>query len=612
MTTANEMTANKAKANLRSLLDKVNKATGKEHANLSEGVETLVLGYGVDKTEVFDGVIELEGEFEPGEPEITDYYEAGVASAEPKFVKRLAENFATAETILPYVPTADESIEDFLSAIKELCERANLGYVLYPIKDSLSYGEISYLAKTLELVEGGYCGPSAFDGPLLYRVILPENFTVKDDLYGEVLEIYDLSGQWTIEDFEARSTTVYNLYSPYAGESKLKKDENGFIWYVDDDNCFLCDYRGKSKAIALPESYNGREYKIFGNALKCLSVESIYIPKGVKNFEGYIFEENKLNYKVKIVVDSVDEWFEKNFEVRGSNPFALGNCELHCGGEAAVYVVAPAGCKSIGQYQFYNYKGLKSITLPEGVLSIEQYAFLDCTGLKVIDVPGSVTSIGSNAFYGCTGLEEIDIPGSVTSIGSNAFYGCTGLKVIDIPDSVTNIGSNAFYGCTGLKKINIQNGVTNIGDSAFSGCTGLEEFTLPKSISNLGSSVLGYCTGLKRLVHYGNKISSYMCAMCTQLTDVTINDDITVISSYPFANCVALTNVTVNGSIKISNSYLRFDNSPELTVESMVNIMNAFVKNTGLSYTVYFGTTNLNKLTAEQKAVATNKNIKLA
>ena len=77
MTTANEMTANKAKANLRSLLDKVNKETGKEHSNLSDGVETLVLGYGVDKTEVFDGVIELEGEFESGEPEITDYYEEG-------------------------------------------------------------------------------------------------------------------------------------------------------------------------------------------------------------------------------------------------------------------------------------------------------------------------------------------------------------------------------------------------------------------------------------------------------------------------------------------------------------------------------------------------------
>lgn len=71
------ITAKDVVANAKSLLEKINKETGKEHENLSEGVETLVLGYGVDKTEVFDGNIELEGEFEPGEPKITDYYEEG-------------------------------------------------------------------------------------------------------------------------------------------------------------------------------------------------------------------------------------------------------------------------------------------------------------------------------------------------------------------------------------------------------------------------------------------------------------------------------------------------------------------------------------------------------
>ena len=61
----------------RSLLAKINQETGKEHKSLSEGFEDLALGYGVDQTEVFDGNIELEGEFEPGEPKITDYFEEG-------------------------------------------------------------------------------------------------------------------------------------------------------------------------------------------------------------------------------------------------------------------------------------------------------------------------------------------------------------------------------------------------------------------------------------------------------------------------------------------------------------------------------------------------------
>jgi hypothetical protein len=72
-----QTTAKTVKGNIQSLLAKANKETGKEHTNLSDAFEDLILGYGVDQTEVFDGNIELEGEFEPGEPKITDYYKDG-------------------------------------------------------------------------------------------------------------------------------------------------------------------------------------------------------------------------------------------------------------------------------------------------------------------------------------------------------------------------------------------------------------------------------------------------------------------------------------------------------------------------------------------------------
>ena len=71
------ITAKTVKANIQSLLAKANKETDKEHTNLSDAFEDLILGYGVDQTEVFDGNIELEGDFEPGEPKITDYFEEG-------------------------------------------------------------------------------------------------------------------------------------------------------------------------------------------------------------------------------------------------------------------------------------------------------------------------------------------------------------------------------------------------------------------------------------------------------------------------------------------------------------------------------------------------------
>ena len=73
-------TAKIVKGNIQSLLAKANKTTGKEHASLSEAFEDLNLGYGIDKENVFDGTIELQGELEPGEKTIIDYYEEGKAA----------------------------------------------------------------------------------------------------------------------------------------------------------------------------------------------------------------------------------------------------------------------------------------------------------------------------------------------------------------------------------------------------------------------------------------------------------------------------------------------------------------------------------------------------
>ena len=101
---------------------------------------------------------------------------------------------------------------------------------------------------------------------------------------------------------------------------------------------------------------------------------------------------------------------------------------------------------------------------------------------------------------------------------------------------------------------------------------------------------------------------------CTNLTDLTIKVNSLKPNYYMFDYCSALTNVTIEGTIKITNNSFRIDYSDNLTVESIMNFINAFEDNSSLSttYTVYFGKTNLDKLTDEQKAVATAKNIALA
>lgn len=68
------ITANDVLAIERSLLSKINKETGKQHGNISEGVQTLVLGYRTGDVEDWDGKIIVNGEIVK---DVKDYFEEG-------------------------------------------------------------------------------------------------------------------------------------------------------------------------------------------------------------------------------------------------------------------------------------------------------------------------------------------------------------------------------------------------------------------------------------------------------------------------------------------------------------------------------------------------------
>lgn len=107
----------------------------------------------------------------------------------------------------------------------------------------------------------------------------------------------------------------------------------------------------------------------------------------------------------------------------------------------------------------------------------------------------------------------------------------------------------------------------------------------------------------------------YMFAACSSMTNVSIKTDSLRSSNMVrmFYQCSALTDLTIEGTIKVDDNNLNVAYSPKLTVESLLSVLNALEDNTGEStqYTVYLGSSNLVKLTQEQRNIATNKNIKL-
>lgn len=87
-------------------------------------------------------------------------------------------------------------------------------------------------------------------------------------------------------------------------------------------------------------------------------------------------------------------------------------------------------------------------------------------------------------------------------------------------------------------------------------------------------------------------------------------------STYNFDTCYCLQNITFgennNGKMTMATTTpLRFDWSPLLTHESLMNILNV-IGTVSTAKTLQLGSVNLNKLTAEEKAIATNKGWTLA
>ena len=76
-------------------------------------------------------------------------------------------------------------------------------------------------------------------------------------------------------------------------------------------------------------------------------------------------------------------------------------------------------------------------------------------------------------------------------------------------------------------------------------------------------------------------------------------------------NCPSLINVTIESGFNCNNLVLSA--STRYTAETIVSWLEALADRTGqTTFKLTIGATNLNKLTAEQKAIATNKNWTLA
>lgn len=159
-----------------------------------------------------------------------------------------------------------------------------------------------------------------------------------------------------------------------------------------------------------------------------------------------------------------------------------------------------------------------------------------------------------------------------------------------VPSEWTEIRYAAFMRCSNLVKITFNNNITNIRESAFNMCAALKEIVIPVSVVALGYAAF---------------------ASCTSMTDISIPNAIKSIGDKAFSNCKSLLNVTLGDNFNCNN--LDLSASTKYSVSTIVAMLTALADRTGqTAYTLTLGTTNLAKLSNEQKAIATDKNWTLA
>ena len=205
---------------------------------------------------------------------------------------------------------------------------------------------------------------------------------------------------------------------------------------------------------------------------------------------------------------------------------------------------------TIGDNAFKGASNITGVVVPDSVKEIKNNSFTDCTKLKDVNL-GKIESLSFDVFKNCTALTSIKIPNTLKQGAvSKIFTNCSNLTNITLEDGLTVIPS---YLCadTAITEITVPDSVKTIEDDAFADCTKLKDVNLGK-IESLSFDVFKNCTALTS-IKIPNTLKqgavSKIFTNCSNLTNITLEDGLTVIPSYLCAD-TAITEITIPDSVK--------------------------------------------------------------
>ena len=356
------------------------------------------------------------------------------------------------------------------------------------------------------------------------------------------------------------------------GGNGYDKDGNPVTLYTykldDDDNATITAYKGNATAVVIPSKLVGYTVVAIGNKAfrSNNNLRAVTIPDTITSIGDWSFSECKKLSDVTLSANLIS-----------LGDRAFGDCT------SLTSITIPKTLKTA--YAFGPFNGcsaLTNVTLEQGMTVVAPNLFYNCSGLVSIKIPDTVTSIGNSSFRNCESLKNVEIPDSVTEIKDSAFRYSANLEKIVIPDTVTVIGAWSFSECKKLSDVTLSANLVSLGDRAFGDCTSLTSITIPKTLKT--AYAFGPFNGCSALTNVTLEqgmtvVAPNLFYNCSGLVSIKIPDTVTSIGNSSFRNCESLKNVEIPDSVtEIKDSAFRYSaNLEKIVIPDTVTSMGDYV-----------------------------------
>ena len=249
---------------------------------------------------------------------------------------------------------------------------------------------------------------------------------------------------------------------------------------------------------------------------------------------------------------------------------------------------------------------IQKVIIGDPIVEIEEYAFLNCIALREVILPSSLKTIGKSSFRNCEMLNTINLHDSILTIADEAFFNCPALHIKRLPNQLLHLGSAAFKLCN-LHDSIIPKSLIDIGDKPFPReCHNLTSnstrfiikdsllidtrkneliqlidayvsvVSVPEGIVKIRASAFAH-TDITNITFPSSiiELDHGVFWGCKKLTNVQLNNNITILPNSTFAYCELLSSVIIPDSIEVlgCGAFYNCKNLHELTLNKGLRVI---------------------------------------